>query len=397
MSDEFEQYKERPKTQGRRGGTTRELSGHYGAGKSAPGVAPAVVDDESLPVALRGFGHGVTAGTIVYPQAAVSSVVSGRPYKEALSDIRADNARMAEQNPKAWYGGNIAGAVVPAVMTGGMSVPAQLAVHGGLGAVSGYTSSEDAGLKETATGAGLGAGGAGVGQLLKFGARVAGRAFEHIKAKELTGPMAQELSDLATKAAAGDAAAIAELTKRIPPSSITPIGQALAGRGATGDAASIALGAKIGKDLATGGNPGAYLREPGKVALGEGALSNLLWGATKTGAGTVGGYHAGEAFGYGPEGAALGAALGGGLRLPEAAGRVGTLGAQRAWLASGRPGSVAQKTSQAASKAVKAAVDNTPVALRTVGGGVASGQIPADPFAQYQAEPEEDFEQYRVK
>ena len=65
--------------------------------------------------ALRGYGEGATAGLIKYPQAAIDAGVNGTgnfidDYKASLAGIRNDNTQMAQNNPAAWYGGNLVGA-----------------------------------------------------------------------------------------------------------------------------------------------------------------------------------------------------------------------------------------------------------------------------------------------
>lgn len=112
------------------------------------------VADTPLATAVRGFGQGVTAGLIQYPQAALKALVNDQTFKESLADLRRDNEQLAKTQPKAWYGGQVAGGGLAAVGSGGASLAALAGRGAALGATSGFTEKED--IKDAAIGAALG-------------------------------------------------------------------------------------------------------------------------------------------------------------------------------------------------------------------------------------------------
>lgn len=159
--------------------------------------------------ALRGYGHGATAGMITYPQAMLLAAsrdqgqqpdirnmptarrgtrpttgyyIGGTPqqtqlpqstaFQDALTDVRSGNEQIAQENPLAWYGGNVAGGATLGYLTGGigpqtglMGAGANIAKQAGLGAAQGYNTSgntEDATLGAIMGGT-LGALGSGIG------------------------------------------------------------------------------------------------------------------------------------------------------------------------------------------------------------------------------------------
>jgi hypothetical protein len=160
---------------------------------------------DSLQVGVRGFGQGVTAGTIQYPQAAVMAgqrAADGAPdvramqqtrrgaaprqgyfvggdsqatptfhpdiqFRQALAALRADNEAIKSKNPAAWYGGNLVGGATLAAATGGTSLPGMVGANAGIGAVSGFTENED--LGDAAIGGTVGAGLGAAGNLIGRG------------------------------------------------------------------------------------------------------------------------------------------------------------------------------------------------------------------------------------
>ena len=82
---------------------------------------PSAVD--SLFTTVRGYGQGVTAGLIQYPQAALMQAANGGTFSGNLADLRGENDTLAKTQPKAWYGGNIAGVGTLAYLSGGGATP----------------------------------------------------------------------------------------------------------------------------------------------------------------------------------------------------------------------------------------------------------------------------------
>jgi hypothetical protein len=120
-------------------------------------------------------------------------------------DIQRSKNKAAEQeNPKTYLGGNVAGAFIPSIATGG-SLPALV----GTGAAMGLGSSEaeDAGgmAKDTAIGAGLGALGAGAGKVVGKGVSLAGKGLGMAAEKLGISKSANELTDLAARQMEGAA------------------------------------------------------------------------------------------------------------------------------------------------------------------------------------------------
>lgn len=74
---------------------------------------------DSFMTGTRGFGEGATLGLIKYPQAALTTLVNGGNYTQNLSDLRKQNEQLAQQDPVAWYGGELGGGVVTGALTGG--------------------------------------------------------------------------------------------------------------------------------------------------------------------------------------------------------------------------------------------------------------------------------------
>ena len=105
---------------------------------------------------LRGFGEGATVGAIKYPQAALLAQVMDIPYSEALKKIESQKRDLA--GSKAYQAANILGSLAPALVTGGGTIPAQIAKNVGIGALGGFTANEgmEGALKDTLIGAGLG-------------------------------------------------------------------------------------------------------------------------------------------------------------------------------------------------------------------------------------------------
>lgn len=73
------------------------------------------------------IGAGVRGGVDwLASRAAGAPVDFGPAYDEALNDQRQHKAQAEEDNPKSYLAGNVAGAVIPAVATGGASAPTAL-------------------------------------------------------------------------------------------------------------------------------------------------------------------------------------------------------------------------------------------------------------------------------
>lgn len=133
---------------------------------------------ESIPAAIRGFGQGATAGLIQYPQAGLMSLTAGPDYsfKQALADLRADNERLAKNHSGAWFGGNIAGGITTAALSGGTTLPGLVGRGAAMGGVSGFTKDED--LTDAAIGAGTGAIFGASGKLINAGSSKAAAYFK---------------------------------------------------------------------------------------------------------------------------------------------------------------------------------------------------------------------------
>jgi len=136
-----------PTTIGRRGGTNRELRGTYGPGQMAPGYAGSGDGDTAL---ATGLARGVTAGTSVYPEAYIKSIMAGKGYDETLTAVREEDKILQQKHPYLYGGGELAGNIALGATTGGSSIPLQIAAQGGISAMSAYTKDKEASLKDAA-------------------------------------------------------------------------------------------------------------------------------------------------------------------------------------------------------------------------------------------------------
>ena len=125
--------------------------------------------------AVRGFGQGATAGLIQYPQAAVMGLVNGGDYASNLASLRQQNKQLATTQPGQWYGGQLAGAGTLGYITGGASVPRQIAAGVATGGVQGFTEKEDP--MDALTGMGIGGGLSVLGQAGSKVVQLAGNKF----------------------------------------------------------------------------------------------------------------------------------------------------------------------------------------------------------------------------
>ena len=171
---------------------------------------------------IRGFGEGATAGLIKYPQAVVNSLVNDMPYKQALSDVRAQNEELSRTHPLSFTGGQLLGGVALGAATGGEGAVAQggtlvallnrlraagqsigtIGTAAATGAVSGATQNDYTGVhdlvRDTVVGGGVGA---GAGALAKGMGWLAGKPGNVLK-KELTskaGGMTSQEADVAMR------------------------------------------------------------------------------------------------------------------------------------------------------------------------------------------------------
>lgn len=107
--------------------------------------------------ATLGLSKYITAGQ-AYLVDAARGLMEGNPgmsWEQALEYTKQAQEQAAENNPKSFYGGQVAGTVLNAAATGGATVP-QLAVRGAIqGGVTGFTNNEN--LGEAAAGATIGA------------------------------------------------------------------------------------------------------------------------------------------------------------------------------------------------------------------------------------------------
>lgn len=90
-----------------------------------------------LESALRGGAQGLTLGFPDEATAALERLVTGKPYEQALQESRQAYKEAQEANPVTYTGSEIAGAVLPAVATGGGSTPLTLGRLATIGAVEG--------------------------------------------------------------------------------------------------------------------------------------------------------------------------------------------------------------------------------------------------------------------
>jgi hypothetical protein len=108
---------------------------------------------DSALTTLRGFGEGGTAGLIKYPQALLSSLTNGESYTKSLKDIRAENQRLSQDEPKAFLGGQVLGGLALGAATGGAALPTigraaapslarTIGVAGTTGAIQGATQND---------------------------------------------------------------------------------------------------------------------------------------------------------------------------------------------------------------------------------------------------------------
>jgi hypothetical protein len=136
--------------------------------------------------AIRGYGEGLSAGLVKYPQALLrtynpfDALLGGGgagqtgTFAENLAQTRAENAAMAAEQPKSWYGGQVGGALTGGILTGGGSVPVQAAKGAAMGGAAGFSANPYTNLGDLAadTGGGAAVGGtiAGGSALLSKGA-----------------------------------------------------------------------------------------------------------------------------------------------------------------------------------------------------------------------------------
>lgn len=105
---------------------------------------------------LRGATLGLSDPLIGGLTAAAVSALTDRTFSQAYADARADMAKMAEANPVTAIGTQLAGAVAPALLTGGTGVAGTAArlTPAGRAAMVGQRMAERAGIQTAARGAG---------------------------------------------------------------------------------------------------------------------------------------------------------------------------------------------------------------------------------------------------
>lgn len=122
--------------------------------------------------ATESFARGITAGGYDYGKAALMpTTTSTLTFKDKLADVRARRAEQERQFPISSGFGNAAGAVTLGALTGGASLPGQMATTGTIGAVNKFTESKDTTMNDAMNAGLINAGAAGV-----FG--LAGKGFD---------------------------------------------------------------------------------------------------------------------------------------------------------------------------------------------------------------------------
>lgn len=122
--------------------------------------------------ATEGFARGITAGGYDYGKAALMPTTTNTlTFKDKLADVRARRAEQERQFPISSGIGNVAGAVTLGALTGGTSLPGQMATTGVIGGVNKFTESPDTTMNDAMNAGLINAGAAGV-----FG--VAGKGFD---------------------------------------------------------------------------------------------------------------------------------------------------------------------------------------------------------------------------
>ena len=122
--------------------------------------------------ATESFARGITAGGYDYGKAALMpTTTSTLTFKDKLADVRARRAEQERQFPISSGLGNVAGAVTLGALTGGTSLPGQMATTGVIGGVNKFTESKDTTIDDAMKAGLINAGAAGV-----FG--LAGKGFD---------------------------------------------------------------------------------------------------------------------------------------------------------------------------------------------------------------------------
>lgn len=137
-----------------------------------PTPAPQKAPTDSLGAVstfLQNIGDAATFGTAKYAAALPVWAGQGGTYTDALKRVREINQTDREEHPLAAIGGQLTGGVANAVLTGGGSIPRQLATAAGGGAAQAYTESKDATLGDAATAGALSLGFASAGQAIASG------------------------------------------------------------------------------------------------------------------------------------------------------------------------------------------------------------------------------------
>lgn len=133
-------------------------------------------DISKLESFLRGGGQGLSLGFSDELTGALESLFTDKTYDQSRDEARAANKRAQEANPWTYGGGEVAGAVLPAVLSGGESILAPTTIKGmaALGAVNAAGTSEESEvpglLRDMAIGGTIGAGAGAAGKLVSKGA-----------------------------------------------------------------------------------------------------------------------------------------------------------------------------------------------------------------------------------
>lgn len=118
---------------------------------------------------LKNIGDAVSFGTAKYAAAVPMWATNGGTYAEALERVRDLSKAENQAHPYAALGGQATGGIANAVITGGGSIPRQLATASGGSALQAYTEDKDATLGDAATAAAISLGFAGAGQAASAG------------------------------------------------------------------------------------------------------------------------------------------------------------------------------------------------------------------------------------
>lgn len=152
QDDDSNSFTDKPVTVGRRGGTAREAQLAFGKNKQAPGFKTDTGTEEAV---IQGARRGITPGVSDYMTAAVNYATAKArgldyTYDELLKATREQRNEEEIKHPIAAGAGRVGGQMAIAALTGGTSIPAQMATQGTMSAVDTYGTSADTTLGDAA-------------------------------------------------------------------------------------------------------------------------------------------------------------------------------------------------------------------------------------------------------